>query len=96
VERLTRHDVAEYNGVSMVVVESDLLPPDPAVVVIPLLSGYPAVKHLNPEILHDGKRLILATRLMAAVRRSSLRRTGSVADQGDRITGAVDILMAGV
>jgi toxin CcdB len=96
VERLTRHDVAEYDGVSMVVVESDLLPPDPAVVVIPLLSGYPAVKHLNPEILHDGKRLILATRLIAAVRRSSLRRTGSVADQGDRITGAVDILMAGV
>jgi len=26
---LTRIDVAEYNGVSMVVVESDLLPPDP-------------------------------------------------------------------
>jgi toxin CcdB len=96
VEHLTRHDVAEYNGVSMVVVESDLLPPDPAVVVIPLLSGYPAVMRLNPEILHEGKRLILATRLIAAVRRSSLRRTGSVADQGDRITGAIDILMAGV
>jgi len=96
VERLTRHDVAEYSGVSMVVIESDLLPPDPAVVVIPLLPDYPAVKHLNPEILHDGKRLVLATRLIAAVRRSSLRRTGSVADQGDRITGAVDVLMAGV
>jgi toxin CcdB len=87
VEHLTRHDVAEYNGVSMVVVESDLLPPDPAVVVSPLLPNYPAVQRLNPEILHDGKRLILATRLIAAVRRSSLRRTGSVADQGDRITG---------
>jgi toxin CcdB len=96
VERLTRHDVAEYSGVSMVVIESDLLPPDPAVVVIPLLPDYPAVKYLNPEILHDGKRLVLATRLIAAVRRSSLRRTGSVADQGDRITGAVDVLMAGV
>ena len=34
-ESLTRYDVAEYNGVKMVVVESDLLPPDPAVVVIP-------------------------------------------------------------
>jgi toxin CcdB len=31
----------------MVVIESNLLPPDPAVVVIPLLSGYPAVKHVN-------------------------------------------------
>lgn len=95
-ERLTRYDVAEYNGVKMVVVESDLLPPDPAVVVIPLLADYPAVKDLNPEILHDGKRLILATRLIAAVRRSSLLRAGSVADQGDRIIRAVDVLMAGV
>lgn len=95
-EHLTRHDVAEYNGVYMVVVESDLLPPDPAVVVIPLLSGYPAVRHLNPELQHGGRRLILATRLIAAVRRSSLRRAGSIADQGDLITRAVDVLMAGV
>ena len=93
---LTRFDVAEYNGVSMVVVESDLLPPDASIVVIPLLSDYPAVQHLNPELQHDGRRLVLATRLIAAVRRSSLHRTGSVADQGDLITRAVDILMAGV
>jgi toxin CcdB len=45
----------------MVVIESNLLPPDPAVVVIPLLSDYPAVKHLNPEITLDDKRLVLAT-----------------------------------
>lgn len=95
-ERLTRYDVAEYNGVKMVVVESDLLPPDPAVVVIPLLADYPAVKELNPEVLVDGQRLFLATRLIAAVRRSSLRRTGNVADQGGQINRAVDVLMAGV
>lgn len=95
-DSLTRFDVAEYNGVSMVVVESDLLPPDASIVVIPLLSSYPAVRHLNPELQLDGRRLVLATRLIAAVRRSSLRRTGSVADQGDMITRAVDILMAGV
>jgi len=95
-ERLIRYDVAEYKGLAMVVVESDLLPPDPAVVVIPLLPDYPAVKDFNPEILVDGKRLVLATRLIAAVRRSSLRRAGSVADQGDRIRRAVDVLMAGV
>jgi toxin CcdB len=96
VERLTRYDVAEYSGVKMVVVESDLLPPDPAVVVIPLLADYPAVKDLNPVFVHDGQRWVLATRLIAAVRRSSLRRVGSVADQGDRINRAVDVLMAGV
>lgn len=95
-ERLTRYDVAEYNGVKMVVVESDLLPPDPAVVVIPLLADYPAVKDLNPELVHDGQHWVLATRLIAAVRGTSLRRVGSVANQGDRINRAVDILMAGV
>ena len=47
-DSLTRFDVAAYNDVSMVVVESDLLPPDASVVVIPLLSDYPAVRHLNP------------------------------------------------
>lgn len=95
-EGLTRYDVAEYSGVKMVVVESDLLPPDPAVVVIPLLADYPAVKDLNPVLVHDGQSWVLATRLIAAVRRSSLRRVGSVADQGDRIHRAVDVLMAGV
>ena len=80
----------------MVVVESDRLPPDPSVVVIPLLSDYPPVRQLNPEIVHDGRRFILATRLISAVRRTSLRRTGNVADQGDEITRAIDVLMAGV
>lgn len=95
-ERLTRYDVAQYSGVKMVVVESDLIPPDPAVVVIPLLADYPAVKDLNPVLVFEGQQWVLATRLIAAVRRSSLRRVGSVADQGDRIHRAVDVLMAGV
>lgn len=95
-ESLTRFDVAEYDGVAMVVIESDLLPPDASVVVIPLLPDYPAVRYLNPEIRHDGQRLILATRLIAGVRRASLRRTGNIADQSEFITRAVDILMAGV
>jgi toxin CcdB len=93
---LTRFDVAEYKGISMVVVESDLLPTDASIVVIPLLSDYPAVRHLNPELEHDGRHLVLATRLIAAVRRSALRRTGNVADQGDLVTRAVDVLMGGV
>jgi toxin CcdB len=95
-ERLSRYDVAEFNGVKMVVVESDLLPPDPAVVVIPLLADYPAVKDLNPQLVHNGQHFVLATRLVASVRRSSLRRIGSVADQGDLIGRAVDVLMAGI
>jgi toxin CcdB len=93
---LARFDVAQYGSLHMVVVESDLLPADSAVVVIPLLPDYPAVRYLNPEIVHEGRSLILATRLIAAVRRKSLRRTGSVAGQADRIIRAVDVLMSGV
>lgn len=95
-EQLSRFDVARYKGVLMVVVESDLLPPDPAVVVIPLLPDYPAVKLLNPDIQFEAMRFVLATRLIAAVRRASLQRVGNVADQSDQITRAVDVLMAGV
>ena len=77
-EELSRFDVAEYNGVFMVVIESDLLPPDPAVVVVPLLSDYPAVRYLNPVLEFESKQLVLATRLIAAVRRSNLRRAGKI------------------
>jgi toxin CcdB len=40
--------------------------------------------------------LVLATRLIASVRRGSLRQVGNVADQSDQITHAIDVLMAGV
>jgi len=95
-EELSRFDVAEYNGVFMVVIESDLLPPDPAVVVVPLLSDYPAVKYLNPVLEHEGKQLVLATRLIAAVRRSNLRRAGNIKNQSEPITRAIYVLMSGV
>lgn len=95
-ESLTRFDVAEYSGTLAVVVESTLLPRDQSVVVIPLLRVYPAIRHLNPEITVDGRRLILATRLIGAARRSALRRAGNVADQGDLITRAIDTLLSGV
>lgn len=95
-EELTRYDVAEYNGVFMVVVESELLPPDPSVVVIPMLPDYPAVRHLNPQIAFDGREFVLATRLIASVRRSNLRRRSSVSEQHDKITRAIDVLMSGV
>ncbi|MBO9467921.1 CcdB family protein [Tropicibacter sp. R15_0] len=94
-EELKRFDVAEFNGVKMVVVESQYLPPDPAVVVIPLLENYPAVRLLNPSIQVDDTALILATRLITSVRRSALSYGGSVEGQGDEIIRAVDVLMGG-
>lgn len=95
-EQLRRFDIAVHREVAMVVVESELLPPDPAVIVIPLLRNYPTVLHLNPTIQIGEEPFILATRLIGAVRRSSLKRTGNVAEQSDKITRAIDILMAGV
>jgi toxin CcdB len=95
VEPLSRFDVAEHRGRLMVVVEGDFLPPDPSVVVVPLLAGYPAVPRLNPIVVHDDERLALATRLIAAVRRAPLRRVGSAAGQADEILRAIDVLMGG-
>ena len=95
-EQLRRFDIAVHRDVMMVVIESELLPPDPAVVVIPLFRDYPAVRHLNPAIWVGDEQLVLATRLIGAVRRASLRRVGSASKQGDEITRAVDVLMMGV
>ena len=95
-EQLNRFDIAEYDGVRMVIVESELLPPDPAVVVIPLLTDYPIVRYLNPEIMVLGQPLVLATRLIASVRRVHLQRVGNVADQREQIVRAIDVLLAGV
>jgi toxin CcdB len=96
VDTLRRFDIAAHGDVLMVVIESDLLPPDPAIVVIPLLADYPAVALLNPLIRHGDRELVLATRLIAAVRRSALRHAGDARPDGDRIIRAIDILMAGV
>lgn len=94
-EELRRFDVAQYGDVRMVVVESDLLPPDPAIVVIPLLRDYPAIPHLNPQVTVEGETFVLATRLIGAVRRPALRRVGSLAGQTERITRALDVLTGG-
>lgn len=95
-EALSRFDIAAYGDVLMVVIESDLLPPDPAVVVIPLLQGYPAVARLNPVMFVEGREYVLATRMIAAVRRAGLRRLGSAEAYGDEALRAVDVLMGGV
>ncbi|WP_218139941.1 CcdB family protein [Loktanella fryxellensis] len=95
-ETLKRLDIAAHRNVLMLVVESDLLPPDPAIVVIPLLPDYPAVALLNPTIRHGERDIVLATRLFTAVRRSTLRPAGDARRDADRITRAIDILMAGV
>jgi toxin CcdB len=93
---LIRFDVAIANGTLYVVVESELMPHDRAIVVIPLLTDYPAARHLNPIFDFDGRRLVLATRLIVSVRRSALRRVGTVAEQSDLVVRALHTLLSGV
>jgi toxin CcdB len=92
-EELSRFDVAEYNGVFMVVIESDLFPPEPAAVVAHLPSNYQAVKYLNRVLAHESKRLVLAMHLIAAVRRSNLRRAGKICPSA-KVATCVDALIA--
>lgn len=95
-ERLNRFDIVAWGNARMVVIESDLLPPDPAVVVIPLVRDYPAVKYLNPVIETEEGDFVLATRLIGTVRWARLRHIGTANSQGEAITRAIDVLMGGV
>lgn len=95
-EGLTRNDVVRFRDSFYVVVESHLLPPDPGVVTIPLMQGYPAVGQLNPIITFRGQNYVLATRMIAALRRARLEKVGDISGQGDAVTRAIDILMSGV
>ena len=95
-ERLDRFDVVAFGRTLNVVIESALLPPTPAVVVIPLALDYPFVRFLNPFITFERERYVLATRLITPVRRARVRKRGDVREQDDIITRAVDVMMAGV
>lgn len=94
-EELKLFDIVSSGRSLFVVVESEHLPSEVSVVVTPLIRDYPVVPQLNPTIRCDGQELILATRLIGSARRGSLRRVGTVLDQSDRITRALDVLLGG-
>ena len=93
---MRQFDIVTYNEVAVVVIESDDLPTDARVVVIPIEmdEGYPAVPRFNPRIEFGETSGILATRLVISVNRAVLRPTGyNVEDHRDAIVRAIDILM---
>ena len=80
-----------------VVIDSDLLPKDRSVVVIPLVEGLPRAGMLNPVLAAAGRERVLHTRAIAALRRDALEDTGeSLASERDTIVRAVDVLLGGV
>lgn len=94
-ERLSRYDIVRFRDQYAVVVESDLLAPDDVIVCVPLVKDYPAVVGLNPVIDVEGAPCVLATRLIASVRRRHLVRVGDATRSGDQIMRALDILLTG-
>jgi len=80
-------------------VQSDLLSGLNTRVVVPLLpkSSAPSpAQRLNPVFSIEGQTLVMATQYMAAVPTSELRSgAGSLAEQQDEISEALDMLFLG-
>jgi toxin CcdB len=81
-------------------VQADLLADLDTRVVVPLVRaaafGRPASR-LHPRLVVDGQDVIMATHLLAAVRRGTLgAHVVSLVDQRDLVIGAIDVLLSGV
>jgi len=90
---MNQFEVVRFEGNPGVVVSADDLPDRRRVVVIPLMQGYPAIPHLDPEVRFDGKTYTLATMYTASGQASALEATGhSVSMYRNDIIRAMDIL----
>jgi len=80
-------------------VQSDLLSGLNTRVVVPLLptSSAPSpAQRLNPVFIIDGEELVMATQYLAAIPDGELRSgVGSLAEQQDEISEALDMLFLG-
>jgi toxin CcdB len=81
-------------------VQSNLLSDLATRVVVPLVRstsfGRPATR-LHPVFTVQGQQVVMATHLLAAVRRGTLgTRIMSLLDHRDLIVGAIDVLWSGV
>lgn len=98
---MARFDIFKKEGGSgyLLDVQSDLLSGLNTRVVVPLLpkSAAPSpAQRLNPMFEVEGQELMMATQFMAAIPESELRvGIGSLAEQQDDISAALDILFLG-
>ena len=98
---MARFDIYENAGGAgyLLDVQSDLLSGLNTRVVVPLLpkssAPSPALR-LNPVFSVEGQALVMATQYMAAVPERELRsRVGSLAEEQDEISAALDMLFLG-
>jgi toxin CcdB len=84
----------------LVDVQTDLLSDLDTRVVVPLVrfaSFGRSVNRLHPMFTVEDQRVVMATHLLAAVRRRALGAVvASLLDQRDIIIGAIDVLWSGV
>ncbi|WP_404419267.1 CcdB family protein [Marinospirillum sp.] len=98
---MARFDFFENEGGAgyLLDVQSDLLSGLNTRVVVPLLpkpsAPFPA-QRLNPVFSIEGQELVMATQFMAAVPEGELRSgVGSLTEQQDEISAALDMLFLG-
>jgi toxin CcdB len=93
------HRLAKGSGF-VVDCQSDLLDPIDSRFVVPLVplsQAPPPVRRLNPVFVLDGEQYVLVTQAAAAIRRSDLGAVvGSLKDRRLEVTGALDVLVAGI
>jgi toxin CcdB len=92
-------DIHRPDGQPVVDVQPDLLEPFGTRVVVPLIDRAHATRaprRLNPVFEIDGRPLILATQLIAALPTAALGPSaGSLAHARDEIRAALDMLFLG-
>jgi len=98
---MARFDVYENAGGDgcLLDVQSDLLDGLNTRVVVPLLplpSALSPAQRLNPVFRIDGTELVMATQYLAAVPAGELcNQVGSLAEERDEISAALDMLFLG-
>jgi len=98
---MARFDIFENKGGAgyLLDIQSDLLSDLNTRVVVPLLpkaSAPTPAQRLNPVFNIEGQKVVMATQYMAAVPADELRHgVGSLAEQQDEISAALDLLFLG-
>ena len=98
---MARFDIYENAGGAgyLLDVQSDLLSGLNSRVVVPLLAESSApspAQRLNPVFRVEGQAMVMATQYMAAVPERELRScVGSLAEEQDEISAALDMLFLG-
>ena len=96
---MPRFDVYQLNSALVADVQTNYLPAIATRLVIPLetLQNAPRrTPRLNPTLDVGGQRRVLIPQQMASIPAQQLRnKIGSLLDQSDEITDAIDVLLTG-